>query len=377
MHDSCGPDPESPFTVEVISSEEGVAGLEDDWNRLSASTESPNVFMTYSWYRAWTRRLISDNGFQTLQPHVLLIRQEGSVVGIAPLVRRVVSRFGIRFRKLEFATFHSDYNDFVVGKNLFDLTCAAIDNLSRSAQDWDLLDLMELRDTRHLVEALETVAPAAKLQYRLFTEPDGCLYFPINAPWSETKKNKHLRFARRAMVQFEQRAEEGFRTRVVDQPQLENDLLNRIIGVEAQKRVGGKLSAPFIGAYPEVFKSLFNTLGPQGYIAIVLVEKNDKLVAYRILFRCGAALWDYQTAYDQAHSTLSSGTILICAAIDYGFEHEFAEFNFLRGMDTYKQRWTQEFRRNSRMLLWNRRLKSTFFAHTFMRLHASLKSSTK
>ena len=50
--------PNAPHTVELISTQEGVAGLEDDWNRLSACAESPNVFMTYSWFRAWTKQLI-------------------------------------------------------------------------------------------------------------------------------------------------------------------------------------------------------------------------------------------------------------------------------------------------------------------------------
>ena len=42
--------------------------------------------------------------------------------------------------------------------------------------------------------------------------------------------------------------------------------------LESQKHVGGKLSPPVIGRYPEVFQSLFDTLGPRGWFCIGLME---------------------------------------------------------------------------------------------------------
>jgi len=367
MHDVYTGALNSPYCVELISTEEGVDALESDWNRLSACAESPNVFMTYSWFRTWLRRLICDDGRGQLLPNLLLIRQKEAVVGIAPLVRRIVTRPGFRRQKLEFATHHSDYNELVVGKDVRALTHAVMDYLASSARDWDLVDLKEMRDDGNRIADMEAAAASAKLPYRLFWEEDKCLYMPINAPWSTTRKEKHLRFARRACVGLEERSGEGFRVRVTGQPQLEKGLLDRIIAVESQKRIDGLPLPPIIGKYREVFQSLFDVLGPQGALIIVLVEKNEELVAWRFLYRCGTKLWDYMTAYDYAYSALSPGTVLICAAIDYGFSHGCDEFDFLRGMDTYKLRWTHEFRRNRRMILWNSRWLSKLFAASYVR----------
>jgi hypothetical protein len=85
---------------------------------------------------------------------------------------------------------------------------------------------------------------------------------------------------------------------VTSQPQLEARLLDRVFAVEAQKRIDGQPLSPIIGKYREVFKSLFETLGPQGALVIVLVEKNNVLVAWRLLYRSGTKLWDYMTAYE-------------------------------------------------------------------------------
>lgn len=356
------------YSVEAITTEVALDDLEDDWNQLSASSESPNVFMAYSWFRAWLRRLTADEGSERLQPYVLVIRQNENVVGIAPLVRRVVSRLGVRVRKIEFLTFHSDYNEFVVGRDVGVLTQAAVSYLAGATREWNFIDLKELRDDGGRIEAMEGAAAQSGLSYRMLIEPEGCPYIPIDASWDETQEKKRFRFARYAWTRLQRSAEKGFRARVADEMLGESDLLERMISVEAQKQAGGGLSEPFIGKYREVFRKLFDDLGRRGLIAVVVVEKGDQLVAWLILLRCGKKLWDYQTAYDRAFAKLSPGTLLVCAAIAYGYEHGCNEFDFLRGMDEYKQRWTAEFHRNQRMILWNRRWKSRLGAFAYFKL---------
>lgn len=356
------------YDVELITTVAGIDLLEVDWNRLTASSEIQNIFTTFDWYRAWTRQSAKENGLETMIPHVLVMRHEGLVAGVSPLVLRIARRFGLNIRKLEFVTPHSDYNDLVVGRDVSGLTYTVMNYLARSARYWDLVDLMNLRDVEFSATVLHQAAIESGLRVAEFPEQVGCLYMPINASWPETGKKKHLRFARRSYSGFLKGASEGFRIRVVDHPQLDPTVLNRIIAVEAQKRVNGRLSAPFIGSFPEVFRLLFNSLGPRGFIVIALVEKEDELVGYRLLFKCGTKLWDYQTAYNHNYAELSPGTVLICGAIDFGFQHGCDEFDFLRGMDTYKQRWTQEFRRNKRVLIWSKRLLSRLIACYFARL---------
>ena len=375
MCDVRNPVPESPYTIELIATEDGVAALESDWSRLSACAQSSNVFMTYSWFSAWTRRLIRDDGRGRLQPHVLLIKQNQIVVGIAPFVRRVVSRFGFRIRKLEFATYHSDYNELVVGNDVRALTHAAIDYLACTARDWELVDLKEMRDDGSRIAAVEVAATIAGLSHRPLQEFEVCPYMPIKAPWPEAMRKmgkNHLRDARKAFIRLQRMEPEGLRVRILDQPHKERDLLGRMIAVEAQKKVDGRHSEPFVGRYAEVFQSLINALGPQGSIVVLVLEMRDRLVSYELLYRCGTKLWGYQTAYDREFSKLSPGTLLICAAIDYGFKHGCDEFDFLRGMDTYKLRWTGDFRRNKRMILWNRRWLSRFAAFALLQQRARL-----
>ncbi len=353
-------------TVECVRTSDGLAALEQAWNRLSSTCGPTNIFMTYSWFSAWTREVLHETTRGCVQLHVLVVRQHGALVGIAPLVRRTIVRLGLCVRKLEFITLHADYNELVLGLDQTVLTHIVMEYLARSAADWDIVDLIDVRDRDGSAEALQVAATSVGLHCRLLTEED-CLYMPIDAPWIETMKRKHLRFARRAYLAYTERVDEQLKIRVVDEPHLEDDLLQRIVIVEAQKQVNGKPSAPVVGRYPELFQKLLDELGPLGAVAIVLVEKGSQLIAWRFLFRSGNELWDYLTAYDRAYAELSPGTLLLCGAIDYGFVHGCTSFDFLRGASEYKLRWTSKIRHNQRLILWNRRVLSRMSARLLLR----------
>ena len=275
----------SPHTIQLISCrKKALPHWKVSGNRLSASTESMNVFTTYDWFRAWTERAISEEGAGRIQPHVLLIKRQGEVMGVAPLVRRVISRFGFSLHKLEFATYHSDYNDLVVGKDVRALTRGVMKYLADNPQDWDLIDLKELRHEGSRIVDSNAAALSTGILCCIYSELDGCPFLPIDGPWSEIWKSRKLNFAQRVVRRIGARAEDGFRIRVVEQPPLENGLLDRIIEIESQKRIGGQPLEAFVGKYREVFQSLFESLsGPRGLMSIVLIERNAELVAYMIL----------------------------------------------------------------------------------------------
>jgi CelD/BcsL family acetyltransferase involved in cellulose biosynthesis len=114
--------------------------------------------------------------------------------------------------------------------------------------------------------------------------------------------------------------------------------------------------APFFAKYPEVFHSLFDTLGPRGWIYVALMELGDRPLAWLMGFRCGKKLWAYQTAYDRSFARLSPGTMLIPAVLDYGYSHGYRECDLLRDdVEPHKMRWSTGFHETFRLQIWNRR----------------------
>jgi CelD/BcsL family acetyltransferase involved in cellulose biosynthesis len=360
-----GPRPSSGFSsihstpsyaIEPITTEEGLSKLQDDWNRLSETAEEPNVFMTFDWFRAWNERFTQEES-SGRRPHVLVLKKDGIIRGISPLIRREVSRFGLGGRKLEFVGQQADYNDLVLGDDPVGQNEAIVEYLAQTQDQWDLVNLRDLRETGNAVAGIEKSLSHAGLTYRVVAEEERCPYLPIDAPPSVivsrlSRSSGHT--IRNQQRRIERMSTDGLRTRIIENPHEERGLLQKLIALESQKHVHGELSQPFIAKYPEVFQPLLDTLGPRGWVYIALMELDDRPVAWQLGFRCGKKLWDYSTAYDHTFSRLSPGTMLVNAVLDYGFSHGYNELDFLRGEESYKARWSTGVHQSYWLRIWSR-----------------------
>lgn len=364
------------FSIHVAATEEELSNLEKDWNRLSESAESPNVFATLDWFRAWNRRRSREER-NLRRPNVLVVKKNGAVAGISPLIYREASRLGMAVRKMEFVGREADYNDLVLGDDAAGLSLAIAEFLVRTQDHWDLIDLRDLREAGGTIGLIKNALTNAGLIYRSLPEEERCPYLLIDAPSSViVSRRSHstrrmadgLHTLRKKQHRLERMSAEGLRVRVIENPQDEQGLLQKLIALENQKHVHGKLSQPFISLYPGVFQSLFDGLGPRGWVYVALMEMGDQPVGWRLGFRCGKKLWDYLTAYDHAYSRLSPGTMLVNAVLDYGFSHGYNEHDFLRGEESYKMQWSTGFHQTHRLMIWNPRWISRARAFVYLDL---------
>ncbi len=357
------------YSIVRLTSDDEIGAIEPEWNRLSESSSSPNVFSTNGWFRAWNRRFTHENPSDR-RPNVLVIKKGGAIVGISPFILRKVSRFGVGARKLEFVGSEADYNDFVLGDDPVGHGEAIVQFLAQSQDQWDLVDLRDVRDTGNNIPVLTEALSHSGLTFRLIPEEERCPYLAIDAPWSEmlTRRSPSSRHVfRNQQSRLNRMYEEGLRVRIIENPLDEPGLLEKLIALEVQKKVGGKESPPVIGKYPEVFQSLFDSLGPRGWLYITLMELGGRPLAWRFGFRCGKKLWGYLTAYDHSFSQLSPGTMLIPAVVDYGLAHGCDEYDFLRGEESYKTRWSTGVHQSYWLRIWSKNWISR--AHALVSLH--------
>ena len=170
------------YTVEPITTDNGLANLKDEWNRVSVSADQPNVFTTCDWFRIWNQHTSQEGDIR--RPNVLVVRKNGVVVALSPLIYREAARFGCAVRKLEFVGRQADYNDLVVGNDLAAQTDVLVDFLARTRDKWDLIELRDLRETGNTLTLLERTLSRAGLIYRVRPE-ERCPYLAIDGPWSK------------------------------------------------------------------------------------------------------------------------------------------------------------------------------------------------
>jgi len=240
----------SDYTIETITTQEKFASLEQDWNRLSQASELPNVFMTFDWFRAWNKRFVGEVRHGQRQLNILVLRKDGAVVGISPLVCRVYSRVGFTARKLGFVGRAGDYSDLVLGDGSAAQIEAIVEFLAGTSEQWDIIDLRDLREAGNAIERIESALSKARLAYRIAPELERCPYMPIDAPWSEmlgrrSPSTRHV--FRNQQSRLNRLGTQGLRVRIIENPQQEPGLLERLIALEAQKHVGGQLAPPFLG----------------------------------------------------------------------------------------------------------------------------------
>jgi CelD/BcsL family acetyltransferase involved in cellulose biosynthesis len=357
------------YSIETIESDEMLPSLQADWRRLSNACEAPNVFATFDWFRAWHVHFAFDEKCMR-RLNVLMLKKGGIVTGISPLIRTVSNRFGFILRRLQFVRRDWDYNDLIVGNDLEGQTKAVADYLARTSGDWDVVDLRDLRYTANAIPRLEAALTRAGLSYRLLHEEERCPYMLIDGPWSEIlqRRSSSTRHTFRSQQTRLNKSDKSIRFRMIEDPNQEPGLLQRMIAVEAQKRVGGKLSTPVLGLYPELFASLFETLGAQGWIRVAIMESGDRLLSWHLMFHCGGKLWGYLTAYDLEYSRLSPGSMSLPAIVDYGVSHGYTEYDFLSGEETYKLGWASGFHQTYRLLIWNRRWASRLRTSVYLRM---------
>ncbi len=352
------PTENADYSVQPITVDHELESIRDAWDRLSENAESPNVFMTYDWFRAWSRRHAEEEPAAQRHLNVLVVKKRGTIVGISPLVSRKVSRWGFSLRKIQFTGPAADYNELVLGADPSGQCRAIINFLAESRDHWDLVDLRDIRATKESMSLLEETLSRTKLRFRIQPENGAYPFLAIDAPWQEKIKRFSPSVRHRLRNQqnrLDRMRAEGMRVRIIEYPHQEEGLIEKLAALESQKRVRGATPLPIIARNPEVFQSLFDGLGPKRHLYVAVMEWREQPIAWRLGFRCGSKLWGYVTAFDSAFARLSPGTMLIPAVIDYGYQHGYDEYDFLRGEEAYKIRWATGFHQTFQVQIWNRR----------------------
>src|SRR5262245_23535221 len=99
------------MTIELIEDAKNLPAS-DEWNALLRQSPSDCVFLTHEWLAAWWKHLADDRRLA-----VLAVRENGELLGLAPLARRAPQFSRLMPETLEFlgaGMIGSDYLDFIV-----------------------------------------------------------------------------------------------------------------------------------------------------------------------------------------------------------------------------------------------------------------------
>lgn len=336
----------STLTLEVIDDDDRFAALRGVWADLEEADPDTNVFLSWPWVSTWWRHFGAGRGDREL--HVVVIRDGGSVVGIAPLFRTRVGARPLRAATLQrIAPEAGDYGGMLLGRRAEEAVAVLVDHLGAQLQrDLDVVVLTRLVSDARFTALLgdELVRHAATIETVVDQLGDACLYTDVAAGFDlgkQTKKHKIRRYRSRLAERH------GEVTFVRHSGATLEDGLDRLVTLHDMR--WAVLDEPMQGLMASADSQAFlldaiRALDAEGSLRLLSVEAGGRPIGVELDFVRGRRLFLFKGAFDPDFAAFSPGQLLHHRVFEEGLAEGIEVFDFCRGDAPYKRRWTNSSR---------------------------------
>jgi CelD/BcsL family acetyltransferase involved in cellulose biosynthesis len=345
------------LTLEVVTTADGFQALREEWGRLLATMPRPSAFLSWEWQFTWWQQFGHAAGLRL----VVVRGPGGRLRGIAPLhlVRRRTP-LGVAARSLELLGYRgsavgADHLDFLAGGDDRERIVAALLAAVGGDGGWDVLVLADLAED----SPLRRLAAALGASHAEETG-ETCYYLPLPpepaALWAGIKA-AHPKLASNVKYYRKRMADRHQVTFVpeVTTAEVEATLgaLTRLHGMSrGRKGEAGNFGRP---GYQAFHAALMPRMAAAGELYLARLEVDGAIAAVLYGYRLGGVLFYYQSGFDMKYSALSIGTLMVAWVLEDAITRlGVREFDFLRGAEEYKTRWTAELRRTTNLWMWRR-----------------------
>ncbi len=335
-----------PLTV--VTDRAGLARLEDEWRRLAQSSPLATVFQTWEWNTAWWRHF---GGRLRRRLRVVVFRDagDGALVGLAPL--QVSFWYGTPLRRLSFiGTGTSDYGDALAAPGWEDTVAEALYAFLKGQRGWDVADLQPLRAGGLLQSRL----PGDNSGLEWHDAPlEPCPFLPLPENWDALKQQFGKKT--RTNIGYYDRALQkvyAVEVGVVSHPERLAGEMERLFDLHQRRWNQRWLPGVFGNSRVRRFHhDAARALLVQGGLRLYTLKLDGQTQAALYCFAHGDRTSYYQGGFEPTLAKWSLGTVLTARVLQDAIAEGRAMFDFLRGDEPYKAKWTPHCAVSKRRLL--------------------------
>ena len=330
---------------------EGFLRLKEEWNSLLLRSTSGSVYLTHEWLASWWRSFAKAGDLL-----VILAKDEGRIIGAAPLMS-LNGRFrGLPIRKVAFM---GDANwtvgDFIISENREKVIEEMVERLYHEA--WDLIDLQGIPDDSANLPVLEEKLKARGARFTV----DPASVYPVlktDMPWEEYYGGRSVRFKKAIRNKLNRIGRAGDVTvRKYSSVEEVSGALPVIfgIGLKGWKHTikGSIASTEENRAF---YTALSEAMSAKGGLDIWVLRLNGEAIAFEYHLRYNNRIYGLTADFDESFRDLSPGSVLDFHIVEHLFRNERCEYDMGSGASFYKEHWTGDGRRCSRLSFYRGRL---------------------
>jgi CelD/BcsL family acetyltransferase involved in cellulose biosynthesis len=350
------PNPEPRVTV--VDDYDEFVGLEREWNEAVARARISHPFLRHEWVRTWWDSFGSSNRAREarLQLHIVVVRNEGGIVGIAPLMRENVVMYGLPVRRLALlANDHTPRTDFVtVGTE--DDVYRAIWSVLRSEMDgWDVLQLTQLPRTSPTISAMSRLASAEHLPIGTWRGGDSP-YLELVGTWESYWTTLSSKFRSNLRNRLG-------RLKAIGEPVLEvltdtTEITTALDDAWRLEASGWKdREGTSIASEPTVQKFyllLAERGADRGWLRLLFLNAGGKRIAVSYSAVYDGRLFLLKTGHDRDFHTCSPFKLLTYFAAQEAYTRGLREIDFLGDTEPWKQEWSPTVRGHDWLFIFSR-----------------------
>lgn len=312
--------------MEIIRSIQQLEALREDWNALADKLQSP--LLRHEWFLSCAKTFQADGSLR-----VCVIRNNGRLVAAAPLA--AMSAWGLE--RWEF-----------LGVSLLYEPCgflydnpASLDALVYSlvAQRIPLL-LQRLESDSAVVRAITNLPISKGLIVRRRSSPT--LSFLLPATWNEFLAARSANFRydlKRKHARAKARGDLSVECLPVEPGNLD-ECMTTLMEVEGSGWKGIRGSSlrhnELLGRF---FMNYSRLAAAEGMLRIAFLRIDDKVIAVQLGIEAYGRVWVLKMGYDEAHSHISPGFLLMAGVGRDAIERNLISYEFLGSAEPWEKRW--------------------------------------
>ena len=316
--------------------------IKSEWNNLVLADREATIFDSWEWlYSFW-----KIYGKEYFKPFIILVEKAGQIIGAAAFR---LDKLRLKFLDVNILNFLaqgivSDYNNILSLKECKVSIVENIVNYIKNKEFWDVAVLSDIPDSvlvnKKLIDDLGLKVQSSKSQVYYINLPKNwdSYYYSLGK-----KLKKNIRRCRNLLNRKGKLEYYFTNTPTVSE--------FRTFAKLHQMRMHS-LGRPGVFADSQVYKfheQLINLKTKWVNLQFLLFNGEPIAGIYGFIFK--KRFYCYLAGLDPKYSRYSVGTFLLSESIKYCINNNLEEYDFLRGVEKYKYRWTKAYRTNHRYII--------------------------